>query len=53
MNQKIDNNNMELLILPQVHYEFENGFSFQFGAGPKFADNETDASAVLRVIKTF
>ena len=53
MNQKIDNNNMELLILPQVHYEFESGFSFQFGAGPKFSDNETDASAVLRVIKTF
>ena len=51
--QKIDDNNMELLILPQVHYEFESGFSFQFGVGPKFNKTNTNASAVLRAIKTF
>jgi len=53
MNQKIDDNEMELLILPQVHYEFDSGFAFQFGIGPKFSQGETDASAVLRVIKSF
>lgn len=51
--QKIDNNNMELLILPQGHYEFDSGFSFQFGIGPKFSQDKTNASAVLRVIKSF
>ncbi|WP_298536092.1 hypothetical protein [uncultured Algibacter sp.] len=51
--QKVDSNEMELLILPQVHYEFESGFSFQFGVGPKFMENRTNASAVLRVIKSF
>lgn len=51
--QKIDDNHMELLMLPQVHYEFDSGFSFQFGIGPKFTQTKTNASAVLRVIKTF
>ncbi|MBL7472563.1 hypothetical protein [Robertkochia sediminum] len=51
--QGIDNNEMELLILPQVHREYDNGFSFQFGAGSKFFDGGTDFSAVLRVIQTF
>lgn len=51
--QRIDDNNMELLVLPQAHYEFDSGFSFQFGIGPKFSQNETNSSAVLRVIKTF
>lgn len=51
--QKIDDNNMELLILPQIHYEFDKGFSLQFGIGPKFSEINTNTSAVLRVIKTF
>lgn len=53
MLQKIDDNKMELLVLPQVHYQFESGFSFQFGIGPKFTQSKTNASAVLRVIKSF
>lgn len=51
--QKVDDNKMELLVLPQVHYEFESGLSFQFGIGPKFTKHQTNASAVLRVIKSF
>jgi len=51
--QKIDDNNMELLVLPQVHYLFDSGFSLQFGVGPRIAQDVTDGSAVLRVIKTF
>jgi hypothetical protein len=51
--QKIDDNKMELLILPQAHYEFDSGYSFQFGIGPKFSEGKTNASAVLRVIKSF
>ena len=51
--QKIDDNKMELLVLPQIHYEFDSGFSFQFGIGPKFSQDETNTSSVLRVIKTF
>ena len=51
--QRIDNNEMELLILPQAHYEFVSGYSFQFGVGSKFYEGEADLSAVLRVIKTF
>ena len=51
--QRIDNNNMELLILPQVHYEFDRGYSFQFGIGSKFYEGETEFSAVLRAIKSF
>ena len=51
--QRIDDNDMELLLLPQVHYEFDSGFAFQFGVGPKFNDGNTDLSAVLRVIKSF
>lgn len=51
--QKKDDNNMELLVLPQIHYEFDRGFSFQFGIGPKFSQSKTDLSAVLRVIKSF
>jgi hypothetical protein len=53
MIQKIDDNNMELLVLPQVHYVFDSGFSFQFGIGPRFTQGETNASFVLRVIKSF
>lgn len=53
MLQKIDNNFMELLVLPQMHYEFDRGFSFQFGLGPRFTNGKTDASFVLRVIKSF
>ncbi|WP_250432899.1 hypothetical protein [Hanstruepera flava] len=48
-----DDNEMSLLILPQMHYEFDSGLAFQFGIGPRFEDSETEASAVLRVIKTF
>ena len=51
--QRIDDNKMELLILPQAHYEFDNGFSFQFGVGPKISQGKTNGSAVLRVIKSF
>ncbi len=53
MIQQIDDNEMELLILPQVHYEFDSGFSFQFGIGPRFSQGKTDASSVLRVIQAF
>jgi hypothetical protein len=53
MFQRIDDNEMELLVLPQLHYELENGFSFQMGVGPRISDSKTDGSAVLRVIKTF
>lgn len=48
-----DNNEMSLLVLPQMHYEFDKGLAFQFGMGPRFEDSEAEASAVLRVIKTF
>ena len=51
--QRIDNNEMELLILPQVHYEFDSGLAFQFGLGPKFGQGNTEFSAVLRAIKSF
>jgi len=53
MIQQIDDNEMELLVLPQVHYEFDSGFSFQFGIGPRFSQGKTDASSVLRVIQSF
>ena len=53
MIQQVDDNEMELLVLPQVHYEFESGFSFQFGIGPRFSQGKTDASSVLRVIQSF
>jgi hypothetical protein len=53
MLQKIDDNEMELLILPQLHYEFARGFSFQFGVGARLSQNGTDASSVLRVIQSF
>jgi hypothetical protein len=53
MIQQIDDNEMELLVLPQVHYEFDSGFSFQFGIGPRFSQGNTDASSVLRVIQSF
>ena len=48
-----DDNEMSLLILPQIHYEFEHGLGFQFGLGPRIEDSETEASAVFRIIKTF
>lgn len=51
--QGIDDNEMELLILPQMHYELNNGFSFQFGIGAKWYESNVDASGVVRVIKTF
>ena len=51
--QKVDNNEMELLILPQAHYEFESGFSIQIGFGPKFFENSVNASGVMRAIYTF
>ena len=53
MFQRIDDNEMDWFVLPQAHYEFDNGFSLQFGAGPRISDAGTDGSAVLRVIKTF
>jgi hypothetical protein len=53
MFQRIDDNEMDWLVLPQAHYEFDNGFSLQFGVGPRIAEGNTDGSAVLRVIKTF
>ncbi len=51
--QKIDDNEMSLLILPQAHYEFKNGWAFQLGFGPNITQNDTDLSAVLRAIKSF
>ena len=51
--QGLDDNEMSLLILPQVQYEFNHGYEFQFGVGPKITQYNTDTSAVLRVIKTF
>ena len=51
--QKIDDNEMSLLILPQAHYEFDSGWAFQVGFGPKISENDTDVSGVLRVIKSF
>ena len=51
--QKIDDNEMELLLLPQLHYELHHGYELQFGLGPKFSENKTNSSAVLRLIKTF
>ena len=51
--QKLDDNDMELLILPQFHYDFASGFSFQLGFGPRFAHGSTEYSGVLRVIQTF
>lgn len=51
--QRIDNNEMELFVLPQIHYEHSSGFSFQFGIGPKFSNDQNTTSAVVRVIKTF
>ncbi|WP_152285549.1 hypothetical protein [Flavicella marina] len=51
--QGLDDNEMELLVLPQLHYELNNGFSFQFGFGAKWYDSSIDGSGVLRVIKTF
>lgn len=48
-----DNNEMSLLVLPQMHYEFDSGLAFQFGLGPRFEENETEASFVLRLIKSF
>ena len=50
---KVDNNEMELLILPQAHYEFESGLSFQIGIGSKFFENSVNASGVMRAIYTF
>jgi hypothetical protein len=32
--QKIDENEMSLLIIPQAHYEFDSGWAFQVGFGP-------------------
>ena len=52
-NQNIDDNSMELLILPQVHYEFDYGFSSQLGIGGRFSDGTINTSTVLRVIKSF
>jgi hypothetical protein len=51
--QMIDDNRMELLVLPQLHYEIDNGFSFQFGVGPRFTRGKMNASSVVRVIKFF
>ena len=51
--QGLDDNEMELLILPQVHFEFEKGYSLQLGFGTKFYDSEADVSGVARIIKTF
>lgn len=53
MFQKIDDNFMELLVLPQLHYEFNHSISFQCGFGTRFNHGKTDASVVLRIIKTF
>jgi len=39
--QEIDDNDMELLILPQFHYEWANGISIQTGLGPRFDEGET------------
>ena len=51
--QKSDDNEMEFLVLPQFHYGFESGFSFQIGFGPRFAEGYTEYSGVLRIIQTF
>jgi hypothetical protein len=51
--QKRDDNEMELLLLPQCQYQLKNGFEIQVGLGPRFAENDTELSGVLRVIKSF
>jgi hypothetical protein len=51
--QGLDDNEMMLLLLPQMHYEFEYGYSLQVGAGGKWDDSEVVFSAVARLIKTF
>ena len=51
--QKIDDNEMTLLILPQAHYEFDSGWAFQVGFGPNIKKDDTYVSGVLRVIKSF
>jgi hypothetical protein len=51
--QKRDDNDMEFLLLPQFHYEFSGGFSFQVGFGPRFTDQQAEFSGVLRVIQAF
>ena len=51
--QKIDSNEMKLLILPQVHYEFENGFSAQAGISYRFSEDDDFVTASLRAIKSF
>jgi len=51
--QEIDSNEMEWLILPQLHYEFFNGFSVQTGLGVRFTDERNFTTASLRVIKSF
>ena len=51
--QLIDSNEMQLLILPQLHYELNHGFSAQVGMGVRLADDDTFATASLRIIKSF
>lgn len=51
--QKIDDNEMSLIILPQVHYEFTHGWSLQFGIGANITDERTDMSGIIRLIKSF
>lgn len=51
--QRRDDNEMEFLVLPQCQYEWADGFELQIGFGPRFVENDTDFSGVLRVIKTF
>lgn len=51
--QKRDDNEMSLLILPQLHYDFRDGWSVQLGFGPKITNTATNSSGVLRFIKSF
>lgn len=50
---EIDDNEMELLVLPQIHYEIKNGYSIQLGMGAYFSESNIDASGIFRVIKSF
>jgi hypothetical protein len=51
--QKRDDNEMDFLLLPQFHYEFKSGLSFQIGCGPRFTDESTEYSGVIRLIQSF
>jgi hypothetical protein len=48
--QKKDDNAPVVLLLPQFNYELRSGFSPQIGAGPRFAEDQTEYSEFIRFI---